>query len=188
MALVRLITGDGSRHMDGPAQPEANEAPDPRIGLSSWWPGLTPDNCPPSARPELQWKRTFPGEERQLGALRRWLASLLPECPARDDATYVASELGANAIRHTASGRDGWFAVQVAWHKSVIRISVADQGGPTEPRVIAAPGAEHGRGLLLVEGLSIGMGTCGVHRGSLIWADVPWNGPSTRTPAEVSLR
>ena len=33
----------------------------------------------------LRWRRAFPGEERQLSLLRRWIASLLPECPARDD-------------------------------------------------------------------------------------------------------
>lgn len=37
------------------------------------------------------------------------LASVLPECPARDDVISVATELASNAILHTASGNRGWF-------------------------------------------------------------------------------
>lgn len=40
------------------------------------------------------------GEERQLGIMRRWLASLLPENPARDDLTTIATELATNADFH----------------------------------------------------------------------------------------
>src|SRR5690348_17204103 len=56
-----------------------------------------------------RWRQMFSGEERQLGLMRRWLAACLPECPARDDVVSVATELGSNAILHTASGRGGWF-------------------------------------------------------------------------------
>ena len=84
--------------------------------------------------PGVRWRRVFPGEERQLGVIRRWLKSLLPESPSRDDLATVVTELGANAIRHTASGRGGWLIVEVAWHGSLVRVAVADGGGPTEPR------------------------------------------------------
>ena len=36
---------------------------------------------PPELLPGLRWRRVFPGEERELGRVRRWLASLLPERP-----------------------------------------------------------------------------------------------------------
>jgi len=42
-----------------------------------------------------------------------------PPCPASDDVIMVASELGANAIKFTVSGRGGWFAVEVTWWGSV---------------------------------------------------------------------
>jgi hypothetical protein len=59
----------------------------------------------PSAHvPGLRWRRVFSGHERELSVLRRWLSSLLPECPERDDVLVVANELASNAIRHTASG------------------------------------------------------------------------------------
>jgi hypothetical protein len=120
------------------------------------------------------WRRTFPGDERQLSVLRQWLASLLPEGPARDDLASVATELGANALRHTSSGRGGWFAVQISWHGQLVRIAVEDCGGPGEPRVIDDPAAEHGRGLLVVHGLSLRTGVCGDHRGRVVWADISW--------------
>ncbi|HUY48850.1 MAG TPA: ATP-binding protein [Streptosporangiaceae bacterium] len=121
-----------------------------------------------------QWRRVFPGEERQLGELRQWLASLLPACPARDDVASVATELAANAVLHTASGRGGRFAVELDWRGPVVRVTVADCGAPGEPRLIDDPAAEHGRGLVVVRGLSVRTGVCGDHRGRLVWADVAW--------------
>jgi serine/threonine-protein kinase RsbW len=131
----------------------------------------------------LRWRRVFPGEERQLGVLRRWLALLLPDCPSRDDVTCVATELGTNAVRHTASGRGGWFAAEITWHRAVVRVAVADGGAPGGPQVIGDPDGEHGRGLLVVAGLSARTGVCGDHRGRLVWADVAWDDTGTVEPA-----
>src|SRR5690242_11512328 len=97
----------------------------------------------------LRWREVFDGEERQLGVMRRWLTSLLPDCPARDDVISVATELASNALLHTESGRGGWFAVEVTWLDSAMRVRVADGGGPGEPHVIEDPDGERGRGLLL---------------------------------------
>jgi hypothetical protein len=137
----------------------------------------------PALEPVLRLQRVFPGEERQLAALRRWLAALLPERPARGDVLSVATELGSNAIQHTQSGRGGSFAVDVTWYGPVLRIAVADGGAPAGPRVVDDPEGEHGRGLLVVEGLSARTGVCGDHRGRLVWADVPWGDGSAATPA-----
>ena len=137
-----------------------------------------PDASPPSALvPGWRWRRVFPGHERELSALRRWLASLLPECPARDDVVSVASELGSNAIQHTLSGRGAWFAVEITWYPSAVLVAVADCGGPAEPRVIDDPAGERGRGLLLVQGLSVRTGFTGDQRGRLVWAQIAWKGP-----------
>jgi hypothetical protein len=130
----------------------------------------------------------FPGDEGQLGALRRWLASLLPECPARDDVASVATELGSNAIRHTASGRDGWFAVEVVWLDSpaAVRLAVADGGAPAGPTMIDDPLAEHGRGLMLVHGLAARTGVAGDERGRVVWADIPWGQAGNGTAGAVT--
>jgi serine/threonine-protein kinase RsbW len=132
-------------------------------------------NSPPAPLGrDWRWRRIFPGHQRELSELRRWLKSLLPDCPARDDVLCVANELATNAIQHTASGRDGVFAVEVAWLGPDVRVAVADGGAPDGPRAIDDPASEHGRGLLLVAGLSARTGVCGGVGGRLVWADVPW--------------
>lgn len=78
----------------------------------------------------LRWRQVLRGEERHLAVLRRWLASMLPDCPARDDVTSVAVELASNALRHTASGRDGWFAMEITRHPSAVRLTALMLTGP----------------------------------------------------------
>jgi anti-sigma regulatory factor (Ser/Thr protein kinase) len=130
---------------------------------------------PSPLAPYWRWRRVFPGHQGELSQLRRWLSSLLPECPARDDVLSVATELGSNALEHTASGQDGgWFAVEVTWHPSTVQVAVADCGGPAEPKVISDPDGERGRGLLLVRGLSLRTGWTGDVRGRLVWAQIAW--------------
>jgi serine/threonine-protein kinase RsbW len=119
-----------------------------------------------------QWRRVFRGEAHELAVLRRWLAELLPPSPARDDLVLVATELASNALCHTASGQDGWFAVEVTLCQSAVRIGVTDDGGPAAPRVIDDPAAERGRGLLLVRALAVRTGVAGAGKGRLVWADI----------------
>jgi hypothetical protein len=153
----------------------------------------TEESCSAPVR-GLRWRRVFPGEDRQLGVLRSWLAALLPDGPLRDDVTAIASELAGNAIVHTASGRGGWFAVEIAWHHHLVRVAVADCGATGAPRLMEDPDGEHGRGLLVVRGLSVRSGVCGDQRGRLVWADVLWEEPETapeepaRDPYQSAIR
>lgn len=124
---------------------------------------------------QLRWRRVFAGQECELSALRGWLRSLLPECPARDDVIIVADELASNAIVHTASGRGGWFAVEVTWPGPLVRVAVADGGAPGGPQIVADPAGEHGRGLVVVAALSARTGMCGGPEGRLVWAEIPWD-------------
>ena len=126
-----------------------------------------------ASEPDLRWQQAFPGEERQIGELRRWLGGLLPACTARDDVVSVAVELATNAVKFSASGRGGWFAVEIAWYRQTVRVAVADGGGPTGPHVIDDPMGDHGRGLVMVRALSTSTGAFGDHRGRLVWAEVP---------------
>jgi len=130
----------------------------------------------------LRWRRVFRGEEPELRQVRLWLAWLLPERPCRDDVIAVAIELSTNALRHTTS-RGNWFAVEVTWCPPAVRVAVADCGGDSKPQVIDDPAAEHGRGLLLVRGLSRRTGVVGDHRGRLVWADVAWPDATAPTAA-----
>ena len=56
----------------------------------------------------MRWRKVFRGEERQLGAMRRWLASLLPAVPARD-VTGLSLRTGA---RGDQQGRLVWADVR----------------------------------------------------------------------------
>ncbi len=125
---------------------------------------------------ELRWRRVFPGDERAIGALRHWLASLLPECAARDDVVAVSVELATNAVKFASSAHGGWFAVEITWHGQTVRVAVADGGGPTVPHVVDDPMGDHGRGLVMVRALARRTGVSGDERGRLVWAEVPWTG------------
>lgn len=123
----------------------------------------------------LRWRRSFQGEAREVSAMRQWLKALLPESPALTDVLSVASELGSNALQHTGSGQPGgWFAVEVTWDRIVVQVTVADGGGPAEPRVINDPDGERGRGLMLVNGLSVRTGWTGDRNGRFVWAQIAW--------------
>lgn len=127
----------------------------------------------PTADTLRSW-RVFPGEPGQIAMMRRWVRNLLPPCDALDDVVLIASELGTNAVCHTASGQGGHFMVEIAWAVEVVRIAVADEGGPSEPRIIEAPDGEGGRGLKAVRGLSASTGFTGDENGRLVWAEVLW--------------
>lgn len=114
----------------------------------------------------------FPGIERQLGLLRQWLKALIPDHPVLDDVTIVATELASNAIKHTASGRGWWFAVEITCYGDFVRVSVADCGARGEPRVVDDPLAEEGRGLIVVTRLAMRTGVQGDHEGRVVWADI----------------
>jgi anti-sigma regulatory factor (Ser/Thr protein kinase) len=135
----------------------------------------------------LSWQRAFPGEALQVAAVRRWITSLLPDCPSRADLVLVASELAGNAIRHTASGQGGTFAVQVTWAGDTALVAVDDAGSPGEPRVVDDPAAEGGRGLLVVRELSTRMRVSGTDRGRQVCAEIPWRDPAAPATGQAYL-
>jgi hypothetical protein len=89
-----------------------------------------------------RWRRVFPGQEAELRQVRYWLGELLPDCPARGDLVTVTIELAANAVRHSASGLGGFFAVELSWlaHPATVRVAVADAGGLHSPQPAASGG------------------------------------------------
>ncbi|GAA3737719.1 anti-sigma regulatory factor (Ser/Thr protein kinase) [Spinactinospora alkalitolerans] len=97
----------------------------------------------------------FPGHPTSVRDVRRFITNRLEDCPRKDDAALLASELATNAIEHSLSGN--WttgFLVSIEHTTSEgVRVAVQDAGSwesspaMTEP----SPGAEHGRGLYLVE-------------------------------------
>jgi hypothetical protein len=86
------------------------------------------------------------------------------------------TELCANAIAHTASGRGGVFTVQVDCPRDgVARVAVTDDGGASVPAV--GPGdlmAEGGRGLAMVAACASRWGFADAYPGRTVWAEASW--------------
>jgi anti-sigma regulatory factor (Ser/Thr protein kinase) len=110
-----------------------------------------------------------------MRAARHWVQELLPECDARDVVSLIASELTANAVRHTASGQPGgWFGVTVTWAAESVLVEVEDNGGPLVPVVVEDADGEDGRGLQVVVHLSDAVTVRGDAKGRFVCAVIPW--------------
>ena len=121
----------------------------------------------------MRWCKVFPGQEDQITEAASFVAQLLGSHPDRDGIARCAAELAANAVRHTASGRDGFFATEVTWTGQTVRVAVSDGGAGTVPvtaRDGTRPAAESGHGLALLARLSSRWGTEGDYRGRVVWA------------------
>jgi hypothetical protein len=129
----------------------------------------------------MRWCKVFPGQEDQIPEVATFVAHLLGSHPDRDPIASCAAELAANAIRHTASGQDGFFATEVTWTGQTVQVAVSDDGADTVPFTgpstgpFTAPAAtwsvsqpEHGLGALAR--MSSRWGTEGDYRGRVVWA------------------
>lgn len=117
---------------------------------------------------------TFPGTADYLSEVRKWTAMALGDRAGVDDVVLVASELAANALRHTASGEPGGtFTLHLATYPNRWQVRVDDQGGPQSPAAKAAADVdEAGRGLTVVEALASGWGVVGDGCARGVWAEV----------------
>ena len=123
-------------------------------------------------------RRAFPGKPEQVALARRFVAGALDGCPAADTAVLLASEIAANALRHTRSGAGGSFDVIVWRGVTAACIAVLDDGAARVP----VPGstdrlAEAGRGLALVNALAARWGHCGGPTGRAVWFLLRWARP-----------
>jgi hypothetical protein len=121
--------------------------------------------------PAVTWARDFPGTPEQAGKARRFLATVLGNRPAADDAILCLSELASNACLHSRSRRPGGrFTVRAALNARDLRVEVRDDGGPW---VWSAQPDEHGRGLLIVASLARAWGRSGgSERGWTVWFEM----------------
>lgn len=123
---------------------------------------------------------TLPGRADQVRAARRWLAELVAGLPAADDIVLAASELTANAVSHSNSGRTGGtFTVRVIVGADFVRVEVADDGGCWDARPDRADRWHHdadgqcGRGLAIVACLASDWGIDGDESGRTAWCELP---------------
>jgi hypothetical protein len=130
---------------------------------------------------------SFAGVPASIPEVRRYLVSLLGKSCGIDP-LIVATELATNAITHTASGGvGGQFVMHVDRYVGRLGIRVDDQGSPQVPRVVSDDDTEDtGRGLALVERLSLRWGVRGDERSRTVWADLTL--PSGQTDAVDPLQ
>ena len=96
---------------------------------------------------------TYPGTPDQIRQVRVDLRGVLDDCPIAADVTLCASELAANAVRHSRSRYPGGtFTVRAEISPGAyVRIEVEDDGGPwIEP----SADQDRGRGLDIIRALA----------------------------------
>ncbi|HET9898501.1 MAG TPA: ATP-binding protein [Streptosporangiaceae bacterium] len=125
-------------------------------------------------------RRTFPGQPGQVSVARQWLTRLIDGFEAADEVLLACSELAANAIIHSDSGRPGGvFTVRVAVEPDIVRLEVLDQGGSWTRRRCHENTAIHpedatqcGRGLTIVAAITSAWGIAGDHHGRTAWCEI----------------
>ncbi|GAA3239822.1 ATP-binding protein [Actinocorallia longicatena] len=135
-----------------------------------------------------KWSRTFSGRPEAVELARDHAYSLFAGTGRETDVKLIVTELAANAVRHTLSGRPGgWFGLDLKVDTETAWIAVTDLGSDAFPVIKPrqdltaadlddpaklATLAESGRGLQLVETLAIALGIHGSRNGRTVWADL----------------
>jgi anti-sigma regulatory factor (Ser/Thr protein kinase) len=109
------------------------------------------------------WNRAFPGAVDEVRHVRSAVRSLLDGCPAAEDVVQVLSELSANAVAHSRSGRPGGkFIVRLRYSPGdCVWGEVEDEGSSWDGDLAAS--ARHRSGLFIVLKLT---SACAVADGS----------------------
>lgn len=121
------------------------------------------------------WRLSCPGCPEEVGRVRRWVREILSGTPCADDAALIVSELGTNALRHTASAETGGtFQVILTVHLGTVTVAVTDEGTKLHSPEVQQAGAEatHGRGLDIVQILAHQVAITGDHLGRTIAAEL----------------
>jgi serine/threonine-protein kinase RsbW len=127
------------------------------------------------AAPPRKHEQLLPARPDQVRVARAFLATVLADCPAADDAIMCISELSTNAVLHSDSRKaGGTFTVRAeVHHGDYVWIEVEDGGGPWD-ECAHRDGRPHG--LDIVRELATEWGVDGDPlTGWVVWArlDVP---------------
>ncbi|MEV7512246.1 ATP-binding protein [Streptomyces sp. NPDC089922] len=123
--------------------------------------------------PALLRERYFPRSRQSVSSTREFAAMTLDVWGVtcrQDDVSLCVSELATNALLHgVPPGRH--YRLRMLLFDATVRVEVADSGGG-RPRVADRdPGAEGGRGLLLVAALADRWGTLARVPGKVVWCE-----------------
>ncbi|WP_344259152.1 ATP-binding protein [Streptomyces sodiiphilus] len=78
---------------------------------------------------ERVWEYSCPGLPEEVARARRITRDVLVDTPYADDAGLIVSELGANAITHTASAKHGFRLTITRAPEGTVTLAVTDTGG-----------------------------------------------------------
>jgi anti-sigma regulatory factor (Ser/Thr protein kinase) len=125
----------------------------------------------------------FPGCPEMLSDVRiymaQWLVIELPEATEDgellDNVRLLTTELAANAIKHTISGRwsKGSFRVRMWLGAGQVRVEVLDQGWWSGPRLRNDPDETSGRGLHILATVATSWGVSRHRLGRIVWFELP---------------
>lgn len=116
----------------------------------------------------------LPGAPRSVSEARALVRSELGASTLTEAAVLAMSELATNAIGYSRSGLPGGtFGVTVQCVTDGVVIRVRDGGARTAPKLAdPEPGAEHGRGLLIIAALAADWDTEAVTAGRVSWCRI----------------
>lgn len=122
----------------------------------------------------------FPGSAESVGEARAFVRRVLAGRPSAevDDIVLLASELFANAVSHSDSGRRAGGVVRLTLSEpgdGVLRVEVGDAGSAAvepRPRMDVDEESENGRGLFLVDLLAGKWGTHPQGDGRVVWFEM----------------
>ena len=118
---------------------------------------------------------TLPGVEQSARHVRVFARDVLGEGhPSLPDVQTCVNEAFTNGIEHTASGRDGKITVLFSMDGEDIVAEVADDGAMGERPVMRDdPLAEDGRGLRIIDALSLAWGIRPDGHRTTVWMRFP---------------
>jgi hypothetical protein len=143
---------------------------------------------PPSAsgRRGGWWEQAFAGTPDQLRLVRAVIGRLLAGCPMADDVVLLMSELAANAVRHSRSGRDGGtFAARLLDVPGQYVLGEIMDGGSDWDGDLQRS-ARDASGLCLVLALSAACGVSGGRHGRAVWFRVRYP-PAASAPTAQAV-
>ena len=124
-----------------------------------------------------QWEHPYPGTTDQVRHVRAAIRTFLGDCPVTDDVVHLLSELSANAIAHSDSGKAGGMFTVRAEHfvNSYVWGEVEDQGSSWNGNLSRSAIRPHG--LYLLEQLASDCGIERISRVHVVWFRIDYRPP-----------
>jgi hypothetical protein len=139
---------------------------------------------PPTADGTVMFTRVYPGHASQCQRVRAVVRAVLLSCPVAEEAALAASELAANACRHSRSSLPGGCFTLTVYDRpgDHVHVAVTDQGSDWDGDFDGATTWPHG--LYLLAQLTEARGATGSKGGWTVWAAIAY--PAATVPAALA--